>query len=178
MPRWLGWAEPCPLNRRAKQATERASGTPRSPTPGDGAALLCPAEGLPGTELPELERGHPSPVGRPRSARSVGWEQERDKAGQPLGHWTPTTGAHPSDLRGGAVSSLLMLPPSGMPGWTREPLEERGLDGTTVKCPGSDQASPHRAAGCESLGRAPGLAKPQCLCLLNGDSSSLDLTWG
>ena len=23
----------------------------------------------------------------------------------------------------------------------------------------------------------PGLAKPQCLCLLNGDNSSLDLTW-
>ena len=47
-----------------------------------------------------------------------------------------------------------------------------------VKCPGSDQTSPHRAAGCESLGRVPGLAKPQCLCLLNGDSSNLDLTWG
>ena len=112
VPRWLGWAEPCPLNRRAKQATERASGTPRSPTPGDGAALLCPAEGLPGTELPELERGHPSPVGRPRSARSAGGEQERDKEGQPVGQWTPTTGAHPSDPRGEAASSLLRLHPS------------------------------------------------------------------
>ena len=45
----------------------------------------------------------------------MGWEQERDKEGQPLGHWTPTTGAHPSDPRGEAASSLLMLPPSGMP---------------------------------------------------------------
>jgi len=31
-----------------------------------------------------------------------------------LGHWTSTTGAHPSDPRGEAESSLLMLPPSGM----------------------------------------------------------------
>ena len=82
---------------------------------GDSAGLLCPGEGLLGTELPELEHSHPSPAGRPRSARSVGWEQERDKEGQPLGHWTPTTGAHPSDPRGEAESSLLMLPPSGMP---------------------------------------------------------------
>ena len=69
---------------------------------GDSAGLLCPGEGLLGTELPELEHSHPSPAGRPRSTRSVGWEQERDKEGQPLGHWTPTTGAHPSDLRGEA----------------------------------------------------------------------------
>ena len=51
----------------------------------------------------------------PRSARSAGWEWERDKEGQPSGHWTPTTGAQPSDQTGEAGSSLLMLPPSGMP---------------------------------------------------------------
>ena len=52
------------------------------------------------------------------------------------------------------------------------------VDGTMVKCPGSDQTSPHHTAGFESLGRVPDLSKPQCPCLLNGDSSSLDLTWG
>ena len=52
---------------------------------GDGAALLCPAEGLPGTELPELECGHLSPAGRPRSAWSAGWEQERDRKASPRG---------------------------------------------------------------------------------------------
>jgi len=176
---WLGRAVPCPrwTGGQSRPQSRRAA-HPGDQTQGDSAALLCSAEGLPGTELPELEYRHPSPAGRPRSTRSVGWEQERDMEGQPLGHWTPTTGAHPSDPRGEAASSLLMLPPSGMPWWTREPLEESGLDSTMVKCPGSDQTSPHHAAGCESLGRVPGLAKPQCLCLLNGDSSSLDLTWG
>ena len=46
-----------------------------------------------------------------------------------------------------------------------------------VKCPGSDQTSLHHTAGCVSLGRVPDLSKPQCPCLLNGDNSSLDLTW-
>ena len=79
------------LNRRAKPQSGRVAHRGHQPQ-GDGAALLCSAEGLPGTELPELERGHPSPVGRPRSARSVGWEQERDKEGQPSGPWTPKQG--------------------------------------------------------------------------------------
>ena len=79
-------------NSREQQATEPVSGTPRSPAPGHSAAPPCPAEGLPGTELPELEHGHPSPAGRPRSARSAGWERERDKDGQPSGHWTQKQG--------------------------------------------------------------------------------------
>ena len=74
-------------------------------------AWRIPGMGEPGG----LPHGHPSPAGRPRSAWPAGWEQERDKEGQPLGHWTPTTGAHPSDPREEAESSLLMLPPSGMP---------------------------------------------------------------
>ena len=45
------------------------------------------------------------------------------------------------------------------------------------KCPGSDQTSPNHTAGCGSLGTVLGLSKPQCPCLLNGDNSSLDLTW-
>ena len=153
---WLGRAVPCPrwTGGQSRPQSGRAARPGHQPQ-GDGAALLCPAEGLPGTEPPELEHGHPSPAGRPRSARPAGWEQERDKEGQPLGHWTPTTGAHPSDPRGEAESSLLMLPPSGMPWWTREPLEESGLDSTTVKCPGSDQTSLHTLLGVRAWAGCP-----------------------
>ena len=45
------------------------------------------------------------------------------------------------------------------------------------KFPGSDLTSPNHTAGCGSLGTVLGLSKPQCPCLLNGDNSSLDLTW-
>ena len=45
------------------------------------------------------------------------------------------------------------------------------------KCPGSDQTSLNHTARCGSLGTVLGLSKPQCPCLLNGDNSSLDLTW-
>ena len=127
---WLpspGWELPhwCPRGQDGQHRVHLTGGQSRPQSgraahpgyqpQGDGAALLCPAEGLPGTEWPELERGHPSSAGRPRSARSAGWEKERDKEGQPMGQWTPTTGAHPSDPRGEAASSLLRLPPSGMP---------------------------------------------------------------
>ena len=81
------------LTRRAKQATERASGTPRSPTLGDGAALLCPAEGLPGTELPELEHGCPSPAGRPQECSISG-------LGVGEGQGRPARGAVDSNYRG------------------------------------------------------------------------------
>ena len=39
---------------------------------GDRAALLCPAERLLGTELPELEHGCPSPEGRPQECSISG----------------------------------------------------------------------------------------------------------
>ena len=48
VPTWPGWAAPCPLNRRAKQATEQASGTPRSPTPGGQRWSAVPRRRAPG----------------------------------------------------------------------------------------------------------------------------------
>ena len=102
------------LNRRAKQAQSGQVAHPGHQPQDDRAALLCPAEGLLGTELPELEHGRPSPAGRPQECSISGLVHERDREVQPSGHWTPTTGAHPSDPRGEAESTLLMLPPSGM----------------------------------------------------------------
>ena len=60
---------------------------------GDGAALLCPAEGLPGTELPELEHGCPSPAGRPQECSVIG-------LGAGEGQGRPARGAVDSNYRG------------------------------------------------------------------------------
>lgn len=102
-------------NRRAQQATELVSSTPRSPAPGHSAAPQCPAEGLPGTELPELERGCPSPAGRSQEWSVSGLGVGEGQGRPAFGALDSTTGAHPRDPRGEAASSLLMLPPSGMP---------------------------------------------------------------
>ena len=82
-------------NSRAQQATEPVSGTPRSPAPGHSAAPRCPAEGLPGTELTELERGCPSPAGRSQEWAVSGLGAGEGQGWPALEVLDTTTGAPP-----------------------------------------------------------------------------------
>ena len=94
VPTCLGWAVPCPHLTGGKSRPQSGlAPQPGHQPQGDGAALLCPAEGLPGTELPELENGCPGPAGRPQ-------ECSISRLGVGEGQGRPALGALDSNNRG------------------------------------------------------------------------------